>query len=234
MVEVSARVWSRWRELGEKSSKPTINLRLSSSLAPLAALAVVDDIAGDAFATLLAELEAANQQRSEFYRAVLRTAAVPGGVLFRIGEGIEDFERLLELILSGLDRRGLDGSLELFESLDVKRLPISVPLLECRLRVTGERYHFKGTHYRWRVDPDSWTRVIAAALQWCVAEARVGASLGVDLMPRAAVGPEDDLEALLLSAIERSPFGIVDCASGGVDRWRMVAVEPFKGSRVAR
>jgi hypothetical protein len=158
------------------------------------------------------------------------TVAVPDGVIVDIGGGTQDeeFERLLELTVAALERRGVVGRLDLFDETAVEDLPLIAPLVECRLRVLGERYHVRGPqHYRWRADPDAWASLVRAGVEWCL-EAEGEISLGVLAMPRAVLRAKDDAVQLLLSAFEGNEATVVDVASRGVDRVRVVAVEQWR------
>lgn len=222
MIVVVDRVWSRWRELCEQEAKPSIWLLLSTSGAPLGAVASVEDAVQDALAAL------AGVGRSEFYPGYANVAAVPGGVAVEAGRGIEGFERFVELVGEGLQRRGVTGTLDLFEPRGVEPLPFKAALVECRLRVAGQRERAAGPHYRWRAETDAWGRLLGQSVRWCTSGGGVGASLGVGTMPRVAVGADEDLGALLQSAIDHDELGVADCAAGATNRWRMVAVPPSR------
>jgi len=220
MIEVADSVRAKWERLRDQHMKPSIWLLLVSPLAPLEARAAVDDAASEAFAKRQRE----HDEGLEFSPGMVRTAGVPDGVVVEIGEGLEDFDELLGLIVDGLARRGLTGRLVLFEAVGVEELPVTAPLVECRLRVAGQRVHVKGTRYRWHPEPDSWSALIEAGVRWCLG-AGGEASLGVGLMPRAPVRASDELALWVFEAIGGDKLGIVDCACGSVDRWRMLAVQ---------
>jgi hypothetical protein len=227
VVEVAERVWARWREL-EEFRKPAIVLLFSSSMPPEAAVEAVRAAASDAISEL--ESPAARTDPLADRRVgAWRAAIAPKGVLLEIGEGPDDFEGLMALIVTGLDQRGVAGSLDVFEPGEVPDFPKHVMVVECRLRVRGERYHIRYTAYGWRAEPECLWNVLMSGVDWCSA-AGLGLSLQMGTLPRVVVGPADDLEALLRDAIAASAnLGVFDLTSVGAGRYRTVAVEPSFG-----
>ncbi len=151
------------------------------------------------------------------------------GVVLEILEGPDDFQGLVARIVDGLQRRGIEGCFEVLESTAVGELPERIPLLECRMRLVGERYFQRGCAL-WRADPDALWRVVQDAARWCLETPPVrGASMLVGVASRVAVDPDTNLESSLRDAIEHVDVHTFDFASAGIDRFRVAAVDPFGG-----
>jgi hypothetical protein len=84
----------------------------------------------------------------------------------------------------------------------VARPPIAAPLLECRLRVRGERVHRESIFFKWRPDPQALDAGAAGAARWC-GRHRLSASLvlSADVAPDVPVDPHVDLAAHLRKTV---------------------------------
>jgi hypothetical protein len=223
-VLVADRVWARWRELDEVK-KPSVTLVFSGDRLPEVVLGAVEEACGDA----LAAREEGLPALAEWRVGMCRVALAPGGVLIEISQGPDDFEGLVGLIVGGLERRGLLGTLDLLESGKVAELPEVMALVECRIRVRGERYR-PGRRLRWRADPGALWELLQAGAGWCAGNpARVEASMNVGTMPRFAVDLGEGLEELLRDALARVGVRWFSLATAGLDRWRVMSVMPSEG-----
>jgi hypothetical protein len=158
-------------------------------------------------------------------------AAVPDGVAMRIDEEPDDFEDLLRRIAADLEGQGIDGTFDLYGP-DVIELPNVVDFLECRIRVRGERYHIRYRNYRWDADEIALEGAVAVALRWCLGNGpNLPLQLKVGLIDPARLGPNDDVAALMRSALERTgaPGAVTHLTSVGPDRFRRLVVEPSAG-----
>jgi hypothetical protein len=230
MVRVADGVWARWREVTADGSKPSMSLLFVSRARRAEAHEALCAAASDAVSVLDTDEivpELGGPPKPGFWRAMV----VSGGVLLYVGGEPDDFEGLIGLIVEGLQARGVSGRLELFESSRVAEIPASMPLVEARLRVRGERYDHlgRGQRYAWRADADALRELVIAAGRWCAAyDGPLGLSSTVFLLPRVVVEPEG-LEAHLDEALDAVGINSFDLISSGVDGLRMVVVQPNHG-----
>jgi hypothetical protein len=161
---------------------------------------------------------------------VCKAVAARDGIVLEILEGPDDFRGLLERIVDGLERRGIEGHFELARVAGVAEIPEKVALAECRMRVLGERYRV-GRNAHWRVDPEAFWIVAQAGVRWCLGNPPVrGTSMHVGLASRAAVDTDAGLDDLMRDAIAQvADYSVCDLVSAGVDRYRMVVVKPSDG-----
>jgi len=109
---------------------------------------------------------------------------VPDGVLVQVVE-CDAIETVLPAVAAGLERRGVEGAFELCDPPRVAAPPRTAHLLECRVRVRGERLRRESGAYRWQADPDAHEAILAVAERWCRQRGdRAAQSLSVsDLAP---------------------------------------------------
>jgi hypothetical protein len=120
------------------------------------------------------------------------------------------------------DLRVLDGS---------PGLPERIHLLECRLRVRGERRHFRGPNFGWVVDTKALWRVVEAGVEWCV---RNGSGLPLTLkvrtLPARVVRRGQELHSSIRQGLEASTeVGVVRVTSATPESFRTMVVEPSRG-----
>lgn len=226
MVEIAEQVWQAWSEVAEQTYKPVIWLRLATRVRRDRALAAVREACDDAIAALD---DARPSDAREWFPGGLGAAAVPGGVAVEVLYP-DDFPRLMTLLVAGLEERKISGRLELLEATSVQTPPREIPLIECRMRVLGKRYHTTGRYYKRHVDESALWQLVQEGVGWCQElGAPLGRSLGISLLPRVAVGPGDDLDGLLRSASESVGIHTFDLMAAGIERFRMVAIRPSTG-----
>ena len=136
----------------------------------------------------------------------------------------DDLGLLLRHVAGYLERRGIDGTLDLYDPPPREQAPDAIDLLECRLRVAGERGHSIHRQYYWREDPRALARVVAAGLRWCTA---LGGELALTagVLPTIAPAPGDDVERRLREAVAAG-WARVDLVSGRAGTFRVLAVAP--------
>jgi hypothetical protein len=229
MVRVADRVWEQWRAASVEA-EPSVVLILSSRASRKELLAVVAASASDAFRSL--EADGAATRATDWSARQWSLAPAPQGVLLRIDEEPDDCEVLLGRIVSGLDRRGVEGTLDLFESAGPEEVPETAHLFECRLRVRGERYRYRsGGSWGWRSDPARLAEGVDAAVAWCVANAPSSPRLlAVGLVAPVVITPEGDTLGYVQGGLEAAAnLGVVHLTSAAPDRFRIVAIEPSQG-----
>ncbi len=228
MVNVADTVWRRWRGF-EETRKASLTLLFCGGMPRHEMAAAIERACGEAVDRLEDAHADGDGDGEEFRAGAWRVALSPGGVALEISEGPDDFEGLVSLIAEALEREGVQGTFDLLPS-SVSERPVEMPLIECHLRIAGERVDTPRRAV-WQADPDALWRLIHAGVQWCLANPdRIETSMSVSTVPRFAVDPADDLDELLRDAIDRIGYGWgFDFATAGEDRWRVMAVRPRRG-----
>src|SRR5450631_3252482 len=132
MIRVEDQVWARWREL-EHLRKPAIGLLLVSGASRRVVLRAVREAAAEAVAAFDPGDELPDGV-DERWAGVCKAVAARDGIVWEILEGPDDFRALLERIVDGLERRGIEGHFELARVAGVAEIPEKVALAECRMR----------------------------------------------------------------------------------------------------
>ena len=229
MVRISDRVWERWETTAARTDEPAIVLLFTSDRPRAQVLAALQQAARDAIRELDPGPDPAPGV-DEFRTGHVSFAPVREGVAVRIDEEPDDFEGLLRRIATGLEARGLEGALDVYEPETVE-VPEFVDLLECRLRVAGERFHYRGPNWGWRADPEALDEAVDAGVRWCLANGPgLPLSLAVRLVTPSPLGPGDDVRAYVRQALElTAEIGVVRLTSAAPDRFRILSVQRSKG-----
>lgn len=224
MVTIADRVWEHWEEV-EPLGRPGVDLLLSSSMDAEEALRAVTRAAQES----IQELES-RHAGEEFSTGAYTASPTPGGVVLRIDEEPHDFEGLLRAVAQRLEAAGVDGTLDLLEHVPAP-LPELVDLLECRLRVAGERHHFRGPNWGWRPDAAALEAGVEAAIGWCRAnEPPEPLLLAVGLVAPVAVPARVDVRPYVHQGLRAvADAGVVRLTSGSPERFRIAAIEPAYG-----
>lgn len=226
-VHVSERVRERWRELSALFQTSSLSLLFASALPQRDALAAVRGAAEEAMAERVERSD-----REEFSPGATLVAPAPGGIVLLIDHDPDDLEGLLAAIAPALERRGVEGTFDLYEPPATVALPDLVPLLECRLRVKGMRPPSNGLIWRWRADPGSLARGVEAGLVWCRdgRDDQEPLQLHARTMPPIVLGPDEDVHVYLRHALESTAeVGVVRLTSTAPDRFRTLAISPSLG-----
>ena len=149
--------------------------------------------------------------------------------MMRVDEWPEDLETLVRGIAARLEAAGLHGCFELYES-PVRPVPQHADLLECRLRLRGDRFHYRGPNHGWLADRDALAQAIDEGVNWCVANApRAPLSLAVSLLKPVILRAGDDLADYVRRGIDQTDVGVVRLASVTEEGFRILAVHGHTG-----
>lgn len=227
MISVNNEIWGEWRERAPQFKKPRIDLLLATRIGTEEAV----DALSQSVAAAVAELDPGVDLPDGYDEPRVgqcRVAALTDGPVLQIYDS-DVLQELIGLIVAGLEQRGVEGRLELYQPPVVPPPPREAPLVECRMRLRGERHHLRSWAHQWIVEPDAFRSVVLAGARWCSTVPGTSAmSLKIDTIPRVAVTADDDLEDRLLRAIERT--GVVsDLTCTSVDRYRTMAFTPRDG-----
>lgn len=166
MVKISNRVWTVWRERSAQSSKAYVELVLKPARGskPADIEAEVRQVLSDVVSAHYRQQDALPPDQDEVGAGVWATAAVPEGILITAGQKVEAFEELLTSIKGDLDRRGVSGSIGLYE-------PSPLDLPEWWL-YRGHRRHVSGTIWldseTQELDADRFELLAKDAIGWCL------------------------------------------------------------------
>jgi hypothetical protein len=240
LVRVAERVWKHWRELEEQFGDPSVELLFTSRLSTEEALAALQRAVGDVMRMRLAKADAAAPGEEEFHTGHVQLAPAPGGVVMLIDEEPDDFQALLRGIAEKLDSLGVEGDFDLYQPEPVALPPERVDLIECRLRVRGERQHRViragphrrgGRKYWWKSDPEALAAGVDAGIGWCLANGtQLPLSLKVRLASPVTLRAEDDLHAYMSRGLaQATEVGVVHLLSVAPERFRALAVDPSMG-----
>jgi hypothetical protein len=151
------------------------------------------------------------------------------GAILEVSEDPDDFRGLVALIAAGAERRGLSGRLVAMAAAPLRDFPEALPLLECRMRVAGQRGG-EPPRDHWYADSEAFRTVLMGAAQWCLELAPTrGTYLQSGFGSLVAVDAREDLETQLDDVIAESPNTLADFVSAGSEAMRIVSFHPGHG-----
>jgi hypothetical protein len=226
MVRIADPIWAAWREQVERGHEPTVLMLLSA--------------AGDRGAAVNAVRESVLEVQDEYEAEARRSGdadppfpgewnwvPVPDGVLVQVAD-CDAFESALRAVAAGLARRGVDGTFELRERPKVALPPRRAHMLECRLRVRGERLRREPGSYLWQADAEAHEAILAVAERWCRERGdRAAQSLSVSDLAPVRVEPGEDVLGRMREAVTDRLHVAVSAVAA--DRFRGVAARAWTG-----
>ncbi len=224
MVRIAEPIWAAWREQAEQWDEPSLLLVLSAAGDTGAAVNALRESVLEVQDDYEAEGQKSGDPEPPFV-GEWNWVRVPDGVLVQIVE-CEAFEAVLPAVAAGLERRGVEGAFELRERPKVAAPPRTAHLLECRLRVRGDRLRREPGAYRWQADPDAHEAILAVAERWCRQHGgRDAQSLSVsDLAPVPLEPREDVLDRMWEAVTDAMHLGLSAVAA---DQFRSIAARAW-------
>lgn len=164
-VKIAKRIWAVWDEgVEEHGDEYTLDLLLSS-----AAPAEVLDEALRWSVEIQAEVDAEAESSDAWappFAGEWSWMSVAGEAKVSVTD-CNVRERVLTKVVSGLERRGISGTLALWRAKPGVALPSKSHMLICHMRVRGDRQHPGPGAYRWQAHTLAHAAVVAAADRWC-------------------------------------------------------------------
>jgi hypothetical protein len=164
-VRIAERVWAVWKREAAEHDEPTISLLFTPIGDAHEAAAAVTRALREVQRVFGAEPEASDRSESPF-AGEWDWVRVSDGVLVQVVE-CELLEKMLPAVAAALERRGIEGVFDLYERRKLATPPTRAHLLECRVRLRGERLQRGPRDYLWRAAPAAHKEFLAVAERWC-------------------------------------------------------------------
>jgi hypothetical protein len=222
-VTIAERIWPAWRERSAEEAEWQLLLLFVPAAdgagAERALLESVREIA-EAF-----EAEAARSGDPDPpFVGEWSTARIPAGVAVHVTE-CDVFDRVLPDLAAALARRGLAGTIDLWEPPPAVRPPTRAPMLACHIRIRGERVHREDSWYTWAADRDAWVALVAAAEGWSRGRSPfVASSLRIGTAGTFALAADEDVLERIEDAVERATPATLNTLDGDSFRCMHVGV----------
>jgi hypothetical protein len=226
VVRIAERIWPAWRQQAKQWDEPALMLLLSTA----------GDHGEAARAVSESVLEVQDAHRVEAERSgdpdppfagEWDWVRVPDGVLVQVVE-CDVLESVLPAVAAALERRGIEGAFDLVDQPTVARPPRTAHLLECRVRVRGERLRRGPGDYLWQADPATHEAVLAVAERWF----RQRGKRATYSLSSGTIGPvpvaagEDVLDRMREAVVDRM---YAEVSAVMADEFRSVAARAWAG-----
>jgi hypothetical protein len=218
-VIISDRVWQAWRAHSSEEVEWSVDMQLRPSTSSAAAKQALTDTMREIMATW-------DGEHPECFFGEWGWARAKDSVILTASES-GDFPRALDAVRSGLQVRGVDGSVDTYEGPSVPEPPTVAHLLECRLRVRGQPVgQGQGAEPSgWAAFPESMAAIVKTAVAWCVDGGRRGGLvLSVGLLAPIVLSADDDVAEHVLDALD--PPWLLHLRTLEPGQLRCVAVDP--------
>lgn len=163
-IAIADEIWQAWEAEDTPHDLP-LGMLLTSSASPEEAGRAVERAYFEVHARLEASaLNSGSDDPEYLMPGVFDWVETPMGVFCGLGD-TEIFEQELREIMDVVAAQGIDGSLTLWSPPECDP-PRFCPLLECRVRVRGERERRKSGDYLWYPDVEAEKVLLRAAAEW--------------------------------------------------------------------
>ena len=221
-VRIAERVFSVWRALfDDAEAAPALVLLLS--------------LVGDQSAASCAVRDSVTELESAHDNAAGGELPWPGEWdWLRVADGLvvtlqdsDDFEAALVALAAALGRRGIEGTFDVYEQPPIVRPPPVGDLLECRVRLRGNRVHGAPRAYHWHADQGAEEAFLAVAARWCRTCAQDASGSLLSRSIRVPVKPGEDVVDRMREAISANWHTVVSAVAA--DEFRSVAARSYTG-----
>jgi hypothetical protein len=168
VIHVHDRVWSGWREAVAEGDEPSILLRLTPMSDPSAAVRAVREVVSEMVDARLEQLRG-SEEREPASPGEWEWFGVPGGVLLLVSD-CDLFEEMMSALVDAMQRRAVEGVLDVHEWPASATARPSGNVLSCHLRVRGRRISFEPPDlpwFSWEPDREAHAELVTAVASWC-------------------------------------------------------------------
>jgi hypothetical protein len=226
MVRIADRVWPAWREQAEQFDEPALLLLFSPAGDHGEAARALGESVLEVQAAYQAERERTGDPEASF-AGEWGWVRVADGVLVQVVE-CDVLEEVRPAVAAGLERRGVEGAFDVRESPTVATLPDTAHLLECRVRVRGERMRRAPRDYLWQADREADEAFLAVAERWCRQRGqRAAHSLSAATVGPVPVAPGEDVLARMREEVAARMH--IEVSAVTSDEFRSVAARAWSG-----
>jgi hypothetical protein len=229
VIRIDDRVWSVWQAQIDDGFEPAIMMRVSTALDREAAVQAVRESVDEVYWPRLAEYDASPEQDPP-RPGEWDWLGVPGGVLVSVSD-CYPFKEMMTAFAEALERRGVEGAIEVPRWRPEPQPPPLGHVLRCHLRVVGHRVGSEPPEppwFNWEPEPRALAAILETAVGWCkrLSDAAAYSVIKSPLGPVPWEG-DDDLLAPMSETIDEGGDGMVEARAEG--RWRQAGVEARHG-----
>ena len=225
-MRIAERIWPAWREQADRFDEPALLMLFSPAGDHATAAEALRESVLEVQDAYRAEAERAGDPEPPF-TGEWDWVRVSDGVLVQVVE-CDVLEEVLPAVAAALERRGIDGAFDLRDLPAVATPPTNAHLLECRVRVRGERLRRGPRSYLWQADPHAHEAVLAGAERWCRRRGhRAAQSLSWSTVAPVPLEPGEDVVDRMREAVADRLH--VEVSAVTADEFRTVAARAWSG-----
>jgi hypothetical protein len=226
VVRIADRIWPAWREQADRFEEPVLLVLFSPAGDHATAAGALRDSVLEVQDAYRAEAERAGDPDPPF-TGEWAWVRVSDGVLVQVAE-CDVLEEVLPAVAAALERRGIDGAFDRRDAPAVAMPPHNAHLLECRVRVRGERLRRGPGDYLWQADPGAHEAILGVAERWCRRRGyRVAQSLSSSTLAPVRVEPDEDVVDRMRETVADRLH--VEVCAVTEDEFRIVAARAWSG-----
>ena len=226
-IKISESVWSAAEQAAAEDDEWWLRLHLVPDTPPKGPILEALDRALDDVVEAYSHEGADRPDRALALVGEWDWVSVRDGALLQVRE-CEEFRWVLETLVTGLQRRGVSGTLDLWDRIPGPALPHRSHCLILRLRPAGVRHHGGHNGYEWTVDPEAQASLVSAAVEWCLAGEGQRLALEFGTLGPLSVSAGDPVASTLIEQVRRSYTSTF--LAEGDNGFRAVGVRPPGGA----